>query len=117
MTVALNFSYFVFGTREEHREYFAAPRRSMARDGIFVLDAYGGYFEFTNGSRLKRAFTYEWRLWTLPEIRELLSEAGFSRSTVYWEDRDADGVGTNTFQPKAHATQQPAWVAYVVAER
>ena len=69
------------------------------------------HFEFTNGSRLKRAFTYEWRLWTLPEIRELLGEAGFSRSTVYWEDRDADGVPAavdlvyqNTFADIRHMT-------------
>ena len=66
---------------------------------------------------MKRAFTYEWRLWTLPEIRELLAEAGFSRSTVYWEDRDANGDGTNTYRPRAHARQEPAWVAYIVAER
>ncbi len=153
VTAALNFSYFVFRTREDLRTYFAGVRRSMAKDGIFMLDAYGGYqswrplterrkltgftyvweqasvdpidhsvvnhihFEFTNGSRLRRAFTYQWRLWTLPEIRELLAEAGFSRSTVYWEDHDADGFGTDTFRPRAHVAQEPAWVAYIVAER
>jgi SAM-dependent methyltransferase len=153
VTVALNFSYFVFRTREALRGYFAGVRRSMAQDGIFMLDAYGGYqswrpqaerrklvgftyvwdqasvdpidhsvvnhihFEFTNGSCLKRAFTYEWRLWTLPEIRELLAEAGFSRSTVYWEDRDANGLGTNTYRPRSRVAQVPAWVAYIMAER
>ena len=75
------------------------------------------HFEFTNGTRMKRAFSYEWRLWTLPEIRELLAEAGFSRSTVYWEDRDANGDGTNTYRPRRHARQEPAWVVYIVAER
>jgi hypothetical protein len=153
VTVALNFSYFVFSVRAELRGYFASVRRSMADDGIFVLDAYGGYqswrpqterrklagftyvweqarvnpidhavvnhihFEFPDGSRMRRAFTYHWRLWTLPEIRELLAEAGFSRSAVYWEDRDADGVGTDTFRPRARVAQAPAWVAYVVARR
>jgi hypothetical protein len=66
---------------------------------------------------LRRAFSYQWRLWTLPEIRELLAEAGFSRSTVYWEDRDANGDGTGTFRPKAHVAQKAAWVAYIIAER
>jgi hypothetical protein len=151
--VALNFSYFTFRTREHLCGYFAGVRHSLAGDGIFVLDAYGGHqswraqverrrlrgftyvwdqakvypidhsvvnhihFEFPNGSRMRRAFTYEWRLWTLPEIRELLAEAGFARSRVYWEDRDSGGVGTGTFRPRAHVTQLPAWVAYVVAER
>ncbi len=153
VSVALNFSYFVFRTRKQLRGYFAGVRRSMASDGIFVLDAYGGHqswrpqserrklrgftyvwqqsqvdpidhtvvnhihFEFANGSRLHRAFTYQWRLWTLPEIQELLAEAGFSRSAVYWEDRDANGHCTDTFRPRGHVTQEPAWVAYIVAER
>ena len=30
------------------------------------------HFKFPDGSKLKKAFTYEWRLWTAPEIRELL---------------------------------------------
>ena len=152
VTVALNFSYFIFRTREEMRGYFAAVRKSVAKDGIFVLDAYGGYeswqpmeeprrmdgftyvwdqdevcpidngvvnyihFEFKDGTKLRKAFTYEWRLWTLPEIRELLAEAGFSKSTVYWEDGDARGEGTGVFRPKAHVGQEAAWVAYVIAE-
>ena len=42
VTVALNFSYFVFRTRDDLRGYFEGVRRSVAADGIFVLDAYGG---------------------------------------------------------------------------
>ncbi len=153
LSVALNFSYFTFRTRGDLRGYFAGVRRSMARDGLFVLDAYGGYqswrrqverrrlrgftyiwdqarvdpidhlvvnhihFEFPNGTRMRRAFTYQWRLWTIPEIRELLAEAGFSRSTAYWEDRDANGIGTGTYRPRTHVAQTPAWVAYILAER
>src|SRR5690606_33076657 len=49
------------------------------------------HFEFPDGSRLERAFSYEWRLWTLPELRELLAEAGFSAVHVFWEEfEDAD---------------------------
>jgi SAM-dependent methyltransferase len=153
VTVALNFSYFVFRTREDLRGYFASVRRSMAEDGLFFVDLYGGYesmkvmrestrirgfkyvwdqaevnpidhsvtnhihFEFDDGSKLNEAFTYEWRLWTIPELRELLEEAGFSKSTVYWEDANADGEGTGTFRPKERADQEAAFVAYIVAER
>src|SRR5262249_41595923 len=28
------------------------------------------HFRFPDGSALEKAFTYEWRLWTLPEVRE-----------------------------------------------
>ncbi|MGW8370587.1 MAG: class I SAM-dependent methyltransferase, partial [Gammaproteobacteria bacterium] len=48
------------------------------------------HFKFPDGSKIKRAFTYEWRMWTLPEIRELLLEAGFSAVRVYWEGEDED---------------------------
>ena len=27
---------------------------------------------------VRRAFSYEWRLWTVPELTEALSEAGFT---------------------------------------
>ena len=30
------------------------------------------HFSFPDGSEMKNAFVYEWRLWTIPEISELL---------------------------------------------
>jgi len=76
------------------------------------------HFEFRDGSRQQRAFSYHWRLWTLPELRELLADAGFSRTTVYWEGTVEGGDEPNgIFQPRAHAPEDPAWVAYIVAER
>jgi hypothetical protein len=73
-------------------------------------------FQFPDGSRLPRAFRYDWRLWTLPEIRELLAEAGFSASHVYWEGTDsATGKGNDVFTRREHAPDDPAWIAYVVA--
>jgi hypothetical protein len=57
------------------------------------------HFEFKDGTRMNKAFTYEWRLWTLPEITELLTEAGFKNVTVYWEGDDGDGGGSGIFRP------------------
>ena len=37
------------------------------------------HFEFSDKSSIKRAFVYDWRLWTLPEIKDCLHEAGFKR--------------------------------------
>ena len=75
------------------------------------------HFKFPDGSRLKKAFTYEWRLWTAPEIRELLLEAGFKTATVYWEGEDEDGEGNGEFTPSARGEADLAWIAYVVAEK
>jgi SAM-dependent methyltransferase len=149
---AFNFSYWVFKTRALMRRYFRSVRRSLARDGVFFLDAFGGYdayrvmrettnhrgftyvwdqahyspvtgdlrchihFRFPDGSKLQQAFTYEWRLWSLPEIRELLAEAGFRRSTVYWEGTAPNGRGNGEFLPEAVGEADAGWVAYVVAE-
>jgi SAM-dependent methyltransferase len=150
---AFNFSYYTFQTRDALRAYFQNVHRTLAPDGLFILDAFGGqeamaemkektklddftyvwhqatyhpvtgfmrchiHFRFPDGTKIKRAFTYEWRLWTLPEIRELLAEAGFRNVTVYWEGTDEDGEGDGTFSPSAEGEADLAWIAYIVAER
>lgn len=75
------------------------------------------HFKFKDGSKLKNAFTYEWRLWSAPEIRELLLEAGFSKATVYWEGEDEDGEGNGEFTPDEQGEADLAWIAYIVAEK
>ncbi len=75
------------------------------------------HFRFPDGSKLKKAFTYEWRLWTAPEIREILAEAGFRKSTLYWEGEDEDGDGNGEFTPDEKGEADLAWIAYIVAEK
>jgi SAM-dependent methyltransferase len=75
------------------------------------------HFKFPDGSKIKRAFSYDWRLWTLPELREILAEAGFAKSRVYWEGTDEDGEGDGVFTEHAVGTPDLAWVAYVIAEK
>ncbi|MFP6626701.1 MAG: class I SAM-dependent methyltransferase [Deltaproteobacteria bacterium] len=74
------------------------------------------HFEFKDGSALRRAFHYQWRLWTIPELRELLLEAGFSRADVYWENTDLETEeGNGVFRRVESAPSDPAWVSYLVA--
>jgi hypothetical protein len=75
------------------------------------------HFRFPDRSRLERAFTYDWRLWTLPELRELLEEAGFRRTTVYWEGTDRRGNGNGEFLPEAKGEADAGWIVYLVAEK
>ena len=74
-------------------------------------------FEFPDGSRLKRAFSYEWRVWTLPEIRDLLAEAGFVDTTAWFEIRDENGEGLGEWLPDPHGPQDPVWVANLTATK
>jgi len=156
--LAMNFSYYLFLTREGLREYFENALDGLVSDGIFFLDAYGGYeapmvltepreckdqndrdftyiwdqaefnpinscmnchihFEFPDGSRIDKAFSYHWRLWTLPEIREVLYEAGFSRVDIYWEGTDKKkNEGNGIYMPSESGDADPGWVCYIVAQ-
>ncbi len=75
------------------------------------------HFRFKDGSKIKKAFTYEWRLWSAPEIREVLAEAGFRKTTLYWEGEDEDGEGNGEFTPEEKGEADLAWIAYIVAEK
>ena len=76
------------------------------------------HFEVSDRSRMHRAFRYSWRLWSIPEILELLLEAGFRKTEVYWEGTDhSSGEGNGIFRRCEHAADDPAWVAYIAAIR
>ncbi len=74
------------------------------------------HFRFKDGTRLQRAFRYDWRLWTLPELKDVLLEAGFARVDSYWEGTDVDGEsGNGVFRRSLRGDNCAAWVTYLVA--
>lgn len=75
------------------------------------------HFSFPDKSKMEKAFTYEWRLWTLPELQELLVEAGFSKVTVYCQAFDDDGEADGDFLPVTEIDADAGWIAYIVAEQ
>jgi len=80
-------------------------------DGLFYI-----HFKFRDGSRLDRAFSYDWRIWTLPEIQEILIEAGFTPA-IYWEGTDEDGDGNGVFEETRTGEADAGWIAYIVATK
>lgn len=68
------------------------------------------HFAFANGTKLRDAFVYDWRMWSLPELFELLDEAGFGQTTVYFESEEG-------FIGDTDAIDMHAWVAYIAAMR
>lgn len=75
------------------------------------------HFRFPDGSSMRNAFSYYWRLWTLPELRDLLTEAGFKRTTVYWEGDDHKGGGNGVFTATEDGEACPSYICYLSAER
>ncbi|TPW15280.1 MAG: hypothetical protein FD130_1232 [Halothiobacillaceae bacterium] len=154
LIVAMNFSYQIFKERALLRRYFRSVRRGLVEDGLFILDAFGGYdalreleertdhgdftyiwdqsrynpitgeilchihFTFPDRSKMRNAFTYDWRLWSLPELQELLLEAGFKKVTVYWQGTDAaTGQGNGIFSPATVGDADPGWISFIAAEK
>ncbi len=78
-------------------------------EGIFHI-----HFEFPDGSKRKRAFTYDWRIWSIQEIREAMKEVGFQKTYVYWERDDGKGSGNGEFYRTEKEENCESWLAYVV---
>ena len=74
------------------------------------------HFEKPAGKRrMTRAFTYDWRLWTILEVREALSEVGFAATEIYWEGvEEKTGEGDGVFTLEENAENTESWIAYVV---
>ncbi len=73
------------------------------------------HFRFRDGSELRTAYTYDWRLWTIPELREALLEAGFTKVDVYWEGIDEDGEGNDVYRKTMRGTADICWISYISA--
>ncbi|TMQ72530.1 MAG: class I SAM-dependent methyltransferase [Candidatus Eisenbacteria bacterium] len=73
------------------------------------------HFRLRDGRRIPRAFSYDWRMWTLPELRETLAEAGFDDAAVYVQDwDDAAGQALASYSRRDRFENQSGWLAYVV---
>jgi cyclopropane fatty-acyl-phospholipid synthase-like methyltransferase len=110
--------YEAFREMEERREYRKftyvwdqASYNPINGHGLFKI-----HFKFKDGSKMKNAFVYDWRVWTLPELTEMLIEAGF-KPTIYWEGTDKDGEGNGKFTPATQGEADAGWVVYIVAEK
>ena len=73
------------------------------------------HFRDSKGKKHENVFTYHWRFWTMPELRDLLEEAGFSKVVSYWEGDGDDGGGNGEFEPVNDAENCDAWVSYIAA--
>lgn len=60
--LAMNFSYFIFKKRDVLLDYFRTARESLADDGVFFCDLYGGYEaqEVMDEKRRIEDFIYVW---------------------------------------------------------
>ncbi|MCY4321427.1 MAG: class I SAM-dependent methyltransferase, partial [Bdellovibrionaceae bacterium] len=81
----------------------------ISRTGHFYI-----HFKRKGEKKIKKVFSYDWRLWTLPELKDILIEAGFSKVHVYWEGTDKKGEGNGIFKPVKNGDICESWIAYLV---
>lgn len=153
LIAAMNFSYFLFKTRPQLKEYFENAYRRLNKGGVMFADCFGGsergedleeetehddfsyfwhqkdwnpitneanfaiHFKRDGEKKRKDVFTYDWRMWSIPEIREMMEEVGFSKTWVYWEGTDEDGEGNGEFTPSEEGEDCEGWIAYIVGQK
>jgi len=71
-------------------------------------------FRFPDKRELK-AFDYDWRYWTLGEIRDALFDAGFKDVRTYFEGTTDRGEGDGVFRRGVRGENCEAWLCYLVA--
>jgi hypothetical protein len=75
------------------------------------------HFKPKGQKKISRVFSYDWRIWSIPEIREMLSEVGFRRTAVYWEGTTSTGGGNGVFRRTEKGESCESWIAYISAEK
>lgn len=76
------------------------------------------HFKVKGQKKMKKAFTYKWRLYSLPELQDLLLEVGFKTVSPYlegWDDEEEETDGV--FRVRKVYEEMDAFIAYLVATR
>lgn len=72
---------------------FADPLTGMVTDVLHFRIEKGGVIE----DEIADAFVYEWRLWSVPELRDALAEAEFAQPEVFQKLPDAEDDEGNIY--------------------
>ncbi len=98
----LNFSYFW----DQH------SFNPITNEALFYI-----HFKRDGEAKRTKVFTYDWRLWSIAELEDLLMQVGFHSVQTHWERADKKGEGTGIFYPTRKAEQCDSWIAYIVATK
>ena len=74
------------------------------------------HFKRKGEKKRRKQFSYDWRIWSLPELRDALADAGFSKTHVYWELSDKKGEGSGIFRKVRKGEPCDVWIAYLVSQ-
>lgn len=89
----------------EHESYNAVTGELMAHIN----------FKHRTKPWMRKVFTYDWRIWTLPEMREVLEDAGFSSSEVFSHGWDEHGESDGNYRRRTKIINEEGWLGYIGA--
>lgn len=69
------------------------------------------------GTKHEDVFTYDWRMWSFAELRDIMIEVGFKKTNNYWEGTAKDGGGNGKFTRTNEGESCLSWIAYLIAEK
>lgn len=75
------------------------------------------HFKRKGEKKREKVFEYDWRLWSIPELRDILTEVGFKKVHVYWEGTTKNGEGDGVFTKSQEGEVCESWVSYIAAEK
>ncbi|MBC7658414.1 MAG: class I SAM-dependent methyltransferase [Chitinophagaceae bacterium] len=84
----------------------------ITNEGMFYI-----HYQPKGKKKIEKVFTYDWRLWGIPELKDLMDEVGFKNVHFYWEGTDEDGEGDGNYTKTNKGENCDSWVAYVVGEK
>lgn len=70
------------------------------------------HFRFPDGSALHNAFEYRWRIWSLPELTDIMHQAGFADIRCHWCIDEKDET---RYELTRVGYNDPAWIACLAA--
>ncbi len=94
-------------TWEQHE---ADPITGMVTNLIHFRVERAGVIEF----ELEDAFVYQWRLWSIPELRDAMLDAGFKETQVYTKLADALDADGNAYVLPVEDGQEELEESYIV---
>ena len=79
------------------------------------------HFHFDDGSWLREAFTYDWRVWNLDELKQCMLNVGFKKAEVFIDGYDENREYCHDNKPKEdwkkEIEDEDFYSAYIVAHK
>ena len=100
--------------RHKHHTYYwdCAKYNPLTSEVLYYIH----FKTHRNGIKHEKVFKYDWRMWDLRELQDILEDAGFKKVHTFWEGVDKDGSGSGKFKKATKAENCESWVTYLIAE-